>query len=153
MKCTITGCLNEAVTRSNHCANHAKRLSINPGDKVDVIDEHAGCKVQIHQLERSLGEIITKHEQLQQIYQKLADQWNVFQATNRPDNRNIQRAEGAGEMARKLAEILLGAAYATDVRDILRTMLDQMEGAGGQDVEAYPAGRLPTAKRLGPHED
>jgi len=90
---------------------------------------------QVFRLERELAALQQKHAHLQQIYNKLADQWNVFQATNRPDNRNIQRAEGAGEMARKLAEVLLGVAYSTDVRDLLRKLLDDMEGSGGQTVE------------------
>ncbi len=81
----------------------------------------------------------SKHEHLQQIYNKLADQWNVFQATARPDNRNIQRAEGAGEMARKLAEALLAIAYDKDARELLTDLLLKLNveqgKPAGQEVE------------------
>lgn len=80
------------------------------------------------------GKWQTKYEQLQQIYNKLADQWNAIQATARPDNRNLQRAEGAGEMARLLAEVLLGVAYSKEVSGLLRRLLDDMERACGQEV-------------------
>ena len=89
----------------------------------------------VKELEHKLDWAGTEHAKLQEVYNKLADQWNVFQATNRPDNRNIQRAEGAGEMARKLAEVLLGVAYERDVRDLLQKILNDMEDAGGREVE------------------
>jgi hypothetical protein len=98
-------------------------------------DGHDYCNKRILVLQQELGMWRDKYEHLAITYNKLADQWNVFQATNRPDNRNIQRAEGAGEMARKLAEVLLGVAYEKDVRDLLKKVLDDMEDAGGREVE------------------
>lgn len=110
-------------------------------------DDHDYCNKRILALEQECGALQTKYAQLQQIYNKLADQWNVFQATSRPDNRNIQRAEGAGEMARKLAEVLLGVAYATDVRDLLQKILQDMGDAGGREVEV--GGQLVKSTRRG----
>lgn len=81
------------------------------------------------------GQWRTKYEHLDQVYNKLADQWNVFQSLNKPDNRNIQRAEGAGEMARKLAEVFLGLAYQKDTREILRKLLEDLDAPGGCEVE------------------
>lgn len=97
---------------------------------------------QIEELQRQLlaaqreaGMWRTKYEHLDQVYNKLADQWNVFQSLNKPDNRNIQRAEGAGEMARKLAEVFLGLAYGKDVREVLRKILEDLEAPAGREVE------------------
>lgn len=89
----------------------------------------------IFELEGELARLRQEHAHLQQIYNKLADQWNVFQSLNKPDNRNIQRAEGAGEMARKLAEVLLGVAYVKDTREILRKLLEDLDAPAGQEVE------------------
>lgn len=93
----------------------------------------------ISELEREVGKWKSKYEQLEVIYNKLADQWNAFQALSKPDNRNIQRAEGAGEMARKLGEVLLCLAYDTDARPLIAkllvTLADAQNPAGGQKVE------------------
>ena len=93
----------------------------------------------IFQLQRELGALQQKYEHLQQTYNKLADQWNVFQATARPDNRNIQRAEGAGEMARKLAEVFLSLAYDKDaigsLQNILWALEEIQKKPSGQEVE------------------
>lgn len=107
------------------------RLGRNPDD-VEALNE------EILKLKQEVGMWRSKYEHLDQIYNKLADQWNVFQATNKPDNRNIQRAEGAGEMARKLAEVLLCLAYDHDARDLIQEFLgalhDAQDPASGQEV-------------------
>lgn len=107
-----------------------------------LADRHPESKSEIEDLQRQLlaakqeaGQWRTKYEHLDQVYNKLADQWNVSQSLNKLDNRNIQRAEGAGEMARKLAEVLLGVAYQKDTREILRKILEDLDAPGGQDVE------------------
>lgn len=65
-----------------------------------------------------------EYDKLKNVYDKLADQWNAFQATARPDNRNVHRAEAAGELARKLAEVLIGLSYDKDIQQPLLEVLD-----------------------------
>jgi hypothetical protein len=77
-------------------------------------------------LERELAGAEDRYKQLDGIYTKLADQWNAFQATARPDNRNVHRAEAAGEMARKLAEAFLSLAYDKDARQVLLDVLSAL---------------------------
>lgn len=114
--------------------------------------DHDWCRKQIFEAQRELAKTKQELESLRQIYNKLADQWNVFQSTNRPDNRNIQRAEGAGEMARKLAEVLLAVSYDTDARDLIRSILKALDrgqsGAAGETVDACAAQRL-SGRKLG----
>lgn len=97
--------------------------------------EYEELQRQLLAAKQEAGQWRTKYEHLDQIYNKLADQWNVFQSLNKPDNRNIQRAEGAGEMARRLAGVLLGVAYQKDTREALRKLLEDLDAPGGQDVE------------------
>lgn len=151
MRCFMGGCNGPRLATSNFCVIHATRheremsrvvlpettqVGLGPVLKYETPGEEIERLLKENlALKQEAGQWRTKYDQLTIIYNKLADQWNAFQALSKPDNRNIQRAEGAGEMARKLAEVLLGVAYSTDVRDLLRKFLDDMEGAGGREVE------------------
>lgn len=74
-------------------------------------------------LERELAGAEDRYVKLEGIYNRLADQWNAFQATARPDNRNCQRAEASGELARKLAEVFLAMAYGKKISEIEEKLL------------------------------
>lgn len=83
----------------------------------------AWLQERVRYLEGQLDWKQIEYDKLNDIYCKLADQWNAFQATARPDNRNVHRAEAAGELARKLAEVLIGLSYDKDVRQPLLEVL------------------------------
>lgn len=74
-------------------------------------------------LEHQLSWQQTQYAKLNEIYTKLADCWNAFQATTKPIQRDIHRAEAAGEMARRLAEMILRIVYNTGKwSDLLRVL-------------------------------
>lgn len=82
-------------------------------------------EVTIARLERELAGMRQSYAKLNETYTKLADIWNSFQATTRPAQRDVTRAEAVGEFARLLTEAvglpvlkqpqvikaLIGAAY------------------------------------------
>lgn len=84
----------------------------------------AWLQERVRHLEGQLGWKQIEYDKLNNIYCKLADQWNAFQATARPDSRNVHRAEAAGELARKLAEVLIGLSYDKDIQQPLLEVLD-----------------------------
>lgn len=155
MRCFMGGCNGPRLATSNFCVIHATRLErekarvalpettqvgLGPVLKYETPGEEIERLLKENlELKREAGQWKTKYDQLNIIYNKLADQWNAFQALSKPDNRNIQRAEGAGEMARKLGEILLCLAYDTDSRDLIQNLLSELhfrqQPAGGQEVE------------------
>ena len=111
-----------------------------PGSDQEKID---WLEQRIKNLERELAGSEDKYAKLNDVYNKLADQWNAFQATTRPDNRNIHRAEAAGELARKLAEVLIGLAYDKDALDsLLMVMAHLANGQSEGRQAAEVAGRL-----------
>jgi predicted nucleic acid-binding Zn-ribbon protein len=65
-------------------------------------------------LERELAGAEDRYRLLMEQHTKLSDIWMAFQATARPTQRNVHRAEAAGEFARKLTEALIRAAYPQD---------------------------------------
>jgi len=159
-KCAKDDCELTSLKGSHFCWNHAdpherRREPHRATQALPEKSQATGLDTVIHyetpgeEIERLLKENLalkqeagkwkSKYDQLNIIYNKLADQWNVFQASSRPDNRNIQRAEGAGEMARKLAEVLLCLAYDTDSRDLILELFDKLgqaqNPASGQEVE------------------
>jgi hypothetical protein len=91
------------------------------GDAEQVI---AWLQERVRHLERQLDWKQIEYIKLKNLYDGLADQWNAFQATARPDSRNVHRAEAAGELARKLAEVLIGLSYDKDIQQPLLEVLD-----------------------------
>lgn len=98
-------------------------VSAKPETPEQTIDR---LQARVTDLEHRLQWAGVEYAKLKEIYDKLADQWNAFQATAKPTNRNVHRAEASGELARKLAEIFIGLAYDTstleDLQEFLRTM-------------------------------
>lgn len=80
----------------------------------------------VRHLENQLTWKDTEYAKLNEIYTKLADCWNAFQATTKPLQRDVHRAEAAGEMARRLAELILRVVYHTgrweDILAILNSL-------------------------------
>lgn len=90
------------------------------GDAEQVI---AWLQERVRYLEGQLDWKQIEYAKLKNLYDGLADQWNAFQATSRPDNRSVHRAEAAGELGRKLAEVLIGLSYDKDIRQPLLEVL------------------------------
>lgn len=78
---------------------------------------------------RNLRELGGKYQQLQGWYNKIADQWNAFQAVHRPTNRNVQRAEAVGEFARRQVEALMKMGDEEQKQMLIRLLIST----------AYPA--------------
>lgn len=82
-------------------------------------------KARVKALEDQLSWKNTEYAKLNEIYTKLADCWNAFQSTTKPLQRDVHRAEAAGEMARRLAELILRMVYNTgrwaDILEILNS--------------------------------
>lgn len=90
---------------------------------------------QAEALRRDLAALQQKYDHLKQIYDKLAGQWNAFQATAKPEQRFMYRAEAAGEVARKLAEVFLGLAYGTGSISELVKILQELDDRQNATVE------------------
>lgn len=91
----------------------------------------------VRHLEHQLDWQHTQYAKLNEIYTKLADCWNAFQATTRPIQRDVHRAEAAGEMARRIAEMILRIVYNTGMWEDLMKVLNSISvpkppGASGK---------------------
>lgn len=78
-------------------------------------------------LRRELAGASARFTYLQQIYEKLANQWNAFQGCLPPSARiqprDVQRAEGVGEMLNLIVQHLVGLGYGTNTLDDLISVL------------------------------
>lgn len=108
----------------------------------------AWLQERVRYLEGQLDWKQIEYAKLKNLYDGLADQWNAFQATARPDNRSVHRAEAAGELGRKLAEVLIGLSYDKDVRqpllEVLGGLVRAQSDAPRQETgaKALPAGAV-----------
>lgn len=108
----------------------------------------AWLQERVRYLEGQLDWEQIKYAKLKNLYDGLADQWNAYQATARPDNRSVHRAEAAGELGRKLAEVLIGLSYDKDVRqpllEVLGGIVRAQSNAPRQETgpKALPAGAV-----------
>ena len=59
---------------------------------------------QVQALRREIAGHVQSYAKLNETYTKLSDIWMSFQATARPTQRDVTRAEAVGEFARLLAE-------------------------------------------------
>lgn len=77
----------------------------------DAVEE---LRREIENLKRELTGFRERYRQLHEQYTKLSDMWNAFQSLHRLEPRDVIRAEEAGELARKLATVLIKLAYQVD---------------------------------------
>ena len=90
----------------------AGRAEIEVSAKPEAHDETlVRLQLRIEVLERELSGANLRHMMAEKRYADLSDIWMVFQATAKPTQRNVHRAEATGEFARRLAEMLIKLAY------------------------------------------
>lgn len=152
---TVIGSHEISINPEEHCQEHNVKFGVcSPAHLVPGMYYRPEPSDEIKELQRLLlaaqqeaGKWKDKYDHLNNIYCKLADQWNAFQATSRPDNRNVHRAEAAGEVTRKMAEVFMALAYDHDAFDLIATLLEMLrelqQGGAGRTVEV--------SERLVPH--